>query len=109
MTEFFSNKLTAKSLELFSQKCYIIDVRLGHEYASGIVKSNIFSIYTHFNFTDTNLQTWILKPVLNADTYPPKEVFSKSPYEKPKNDEKCILFILKVLSFSRYLTFFLTF
>ena len=32
-------------------------------YASGIVRLNIFFIYTHFIFIDTKLKTYILKPI----------------------------------------------
>ena len=35
-------------------------VRLGYKYVSGIVKLNIFHIYIHFIFIDTNLKSYIL-------------------------------------------------
>ena len=41
------------------QKGSITDLRLGFNYACGIVR---FFVYTYFIFIDTNLKTYILKP-----------------------------------------------
>ena len=41
----------------------IILVRVGCKYFSDVVKLNTSFIYIHFIFTDTNLKTYILKPI----------------------------------------------
>ena len=61
MTDFFCENNKQLIAAPISQKSSVTHVRLGYKYASGIVKLNIFFIYTHLIFVDINLKTHNMK------------------------------------------------